>query len=260
MRVITFITFILILLHSPVCLHAQIVNIESARIQTDTTGWAGSGGTGISLEKNTRKIFTVNLEAHVQYKTQKDLWLFLGDHSFLKGGNQKFVSNTFAHFRYNRKLNPWLRWEVFTQLQNNVITQIKSRFLTGTGPRFKIMSYKKFRLYAASLIMYEHEQEKTFPAITHNDIRSSSYISFTFVPNDNVQLVSTTFYQPLLKNFSDVRIYNQVVLIVKASDHLSFQMKWNYLYDHNPAGIAPKTNYHLISGLNYEFAPRRNKR
>lgn len=231
----------------------QIVNIESSRIQSDTTGWAGSGGAALWLTKNTQKITTVNLEAHLQYKTRKDLWLILGDYGFLKGGGEKYLANSFAHVRYNRKLSKWLRWEAFTQVQSNHITQIRSRYLTGTGPRFKVMSYKKFRLYAASLLMYEHETERTKPLVRHNDLRSSSYISFTFLPSENIEFISTTFFQPLLTSIYDHRWFNQSVLRVKANTHFALYIKWNYLYDKKPAGTAPKNTYQFISGFSLEF-------
>jgi len=233
--------------------NSQIVNIESSRIQSDTTGWAGSGGASFSLAQNTQQITAASVEAHLQYKTQKDLWLILGDYGFLKGGAEKFLANSFAHVRYNRKLNKWLRWEAFTQVQSNHITQIRSRYLTGTGPRFKLISAKKFRLYAASLMMYEHETERIKPVIKHNNLRSSSYISFTFLPAENIELISTTFFQPLYNNLSDRRWFNQSILRVKANTHFSLYIKWNYLYDRKPAGTAPKTTYQLISGFSLEF-------
>lgn len=234
-------------------LHGQIVNIESSRIQSDSTGWLGGAGAGFSLVKNTRQIFNVAVEAHLQYKTEKSLWLILGDYGFLKGGGDKFISNSFAHIRYNKKINKWLRWEAFGQMQSNLITQIQSRFLTGTGPRFKILSLKKFRLYAASLIMFEHEKERSSPGIIHNDVRSSSYISFTFLPFENVELISTTFYQPLVKRFSDQRIFNQSSLRIKANKHFAMYMRWNHLTDKAPAKFAPQTTYNFTSGFELEF-------
>ncbi len=253
MRSISIIAIGLLLTCASPSLHAQVVNIESARIQSDTTGWAGSGGAGISMEKNRSKIVTVDLEAHVQYKTKKDLWLLLADYGFLKGGGEKFVSNSFAHLRYNRKLNSYLRWEVFAQAQSNYITQIKWRFLFGTGPRFKIFSIKQFRLYAASLIMYEHETENADPEVVHNDLRSSSYVSFTFLPNEQIELISTLFYQPAFSDWHDSRLFNQSVMRVKASKRFSMYIKWNYLFDSRPAGTAPETTYRFISGFNFSF-------
>ena len=236
-------------------LQAQIVNIESARMQSDTVGWMGGAGAAMSLTQNTQQVFGVDLSAHLQYKTSNDqgLWLILGDYNFLRIGGEKYISNGFGHLRYNKKVNAWLRWEFFTQLQNNQVTQIDSRFLLGTGPRFKIFKTEIFRLYAASLVMYESEKERTEPVIKHEDIRSSSYVSFTFIPKENIQVISTTFFQPLLKNFSDYRILNQASLKVKAGKHFGLSLKWNYLHDTFPAGTAPKTTYSFASGVDFEF-------
>ena len=247
------VTFLFIVFAFSAPSYSQVVNIESSRMQSDTTGWMGTAGTSFSFIKNTAKITQINLNAHIQYKSKKDLWLIIGHYGFLKGGGEKFVGNSFAHFRYNRKLNGWLRWEVFTQVQSNYITQIDSRYLLGTGPRFKLADTKVFHLYAASLFMYEHEKERTAPPVTHNDIRNSSYISFTIKPNDNIEIISTTFYQPLLKNFSDHRILNESLMRVKAGKHFNFTVAYNYLNDRFPAGVSPKTTYDLLMGMQYEF-------
>jgi hypothetical protein len=232
---------------------AQVVNVESARMQSDTVGWMGKIGTDVSLTKNTDEIFQASLETHVQYKTRNDqgLWLILGNYGFLRINSERFVSDGLLHLRYNRKVNEWLRWEVFGQIQNNVITQIDSRILMGTGPRFKVIKIKSFRLYAASLIMYEKENEKTQPVIKHTDLRNTSYVSFTWLPRDNIELLSTTYFQPLLNKFSDYRVLSQVAFTLKATPHFGMSLKWNYLHDRFPAGTAPRTTYSFATGLSY---------
>jgi hypothetical protein len=234
---------------------AQIVNIESKRMQSDTVGWLGGAGAAVSIAQNKQKIFGADAEFHLQYKTSTDkgLWLILGSYGFLKGGNIKYVQNRFGHLRYNRKINEWLRWEIFVQMLDNLITQIDSRLLTGTGPRFKIVKTSILRLYAASLIMYEREKELTTPVIQHEDIRSSSYVSFTFTPRDNIEIISTTFYQPLIRKTSDYRVLSQATIRVKATKHFSLSVKWDFLHDSSPAGIAPKTTYRLATGIDFEL-------
>jgi hypothetical protein len=234
---------------------AQIVNVESARMQSDTVGWMGGGGLSMTLRQSTQRIFGLNAEAHLQYKTKNDkgLWLILGNVGFLEGGSLKYISDRFAHLRYNYKLTDLVRWEVFTQILNNVITQIHSRFLVGTGPRFKLVKNKILRLYAASLVMFEREKEITDPVVRHNDIRSSSYVSFTYTPKENIELISTTFYQPLFNKPSDYRILNQVTFKVKASKHFSLSVKWDFLYDSFPAGTSPTTTYNLSTGIEVEL-------
>ena len=231
--------------------NGQIVNIESARMQSDSTGWLGGGGLSLTARQATHSVFGFDAEAHLQYKTKSDksLWLVLASAGFLRGGGERYFNNRFAHLRYNYKVNAWLRWEVFTQILNNVITQIHTRFLVGTGPRFKLLKTKYVRMYAATLAMYEREKDITVPIIYHNDIRSSSYFSFTITPRENIELISTTFYQPLYRDFSDYRILNQAKLKVKASKHFSLSVNWDYLYDSAPAGTAPRETYNLGMGL-----------
>lgn len=232
--------------------HAQIVNIENARIQTDTIGWFGTAGAGLSLTKNTTRVFEADGDAHIQYQTKKDLYLLLGSYSFLKGDDATFIDNTFLHFRYNHKLNSYIRWEAFTQIQKNTVSGISSRFLIGTGPRFKIMKNKIARIYAASLVMYEREDPTTNDLI-QNNIRSSSYVSFTITPNKQVELVSTTFFQPKLNNWNDFRILNQASLRVKAAKKISVRINWNYLNDSMPVEGIPSVSYNLSTGFEYSF-------
>lgn len=234
---------------------AQIVNVESARMQSDTIGWMGSFGSSFTMNKNKVKIFGASADAHLQYKTSNDqgLWLILGNLNFLKIEKNRFLSDGLLHLRYNRKVNEWLRWEFFGQFQNNEVTQIDSRLLFGTGPRFKLAKAKTFKLYAASLFMYEREKEATDPVIRHSDFRNSSYLSFTWLPKDYLELISTSYFQPLLKKFSDYRIMNQFVFRVKATPHFSLTLKWNYLHDRFPAGTAPKTIYNFSTGFTYDL-------
>lgn len=231
---------------------AQIVNIESARMQSDTTGWMGTLGAAVSLTKNTQQVFAAEANAHLQYKSNRSLYLILGNYGFLKATNQKLIDNAFLHFRYNYKINKTIRWEAFTQIQNNIVTRIKSRFLIGTGPRFKIISTKKFRFYAATLAMYEVEKEVGLREL-HKDVRSSSYASFSVYPNDRIEIISTTFYQPRFDKFNDYRILNQSAVKVKASKRLTLGFCWNYLFDNFPATGIPKENYSLNTGLEFEF-------
>lgn len=231
---------------------SQIVNIESARMQSDTTGWLGNAGASFSFTKNTQEVFASEFDTHVQYKSSKSLYLVLGSYSFLKGAGNRLIDNTFLHLRYNYKLNNIIRWEAFTQVQQNVITGISSRFLLGTGPRFKILSTKLIRLYAGSLLMYEREVEKNNNNI-HNNIRSSSYFSFTITPNKQVEIISTSFFQPLPDNWNDYRFLNQVSVRVKAGKKLGVKLKWNYLNDSRPVKGIPSVNYNLSTGIDYEF-------
>ncbi len=232
---------------------AQIVNVENLRMQSDTTGWMGNIGTGFRFEKNATKVISINVNAHVEYKTKKSLYLFLINYNLLKGNNQTFNDNIFYHLRYNYKINKWLRWEAFTQLQHNNVTGIQSRLLAGTGPRFKLSGGRRFALYGGAAVMYENEKEKTVPPVIHRDLRGNSYVSCTYKPSDNSEITGTVFYQPLFKDFSDYRVLNEISIKFRFIKHFSFTTSWYYLYDSKPATSFPKLNYSISNGIEFEF-------
>jgi hypothetical protein len=229
-----------------------IVNVENSRIQSDTTGWKGDAATSFSYTKNVQEILNINASLHLQYKTQKDLYLLLGSYSLLVGNGRQLSNNMFYHVRYNRKLGKVVRWEAFTQLQQNRITNIDLRLLFGTGPRFKCYESNRFKLYAAALAMYEHEKDRN-PYLVLNDIRSDNYISFTFKPNDIFDVTSTTFYQPLFRDFKDFRILNQLTFSIKATKHFSISTNWDYAYDALPPAGIPNINFTITNGFHYVF-------
>lgn len=231
---------------------AQIINIENSRIHSDTTGWTGSLGTTFTFTKNVQEIINLDATMHLQYKTAKDLYLLLGNYNLLRGNAQTFSNNMFYHLRYNRKLNDVLRWEAFTQWQQNTVTNIDLRALFGTGPRFKLHESPKLRLYAASLVMFEHERERS-PEVVHDDWRGDFYASFTWQPSEPLTITSTTFYQPLVNRLNDFRVLNQLTLNVKATRHFTITTNWSYLYDAQPAAGTPRINYSVSNGFVYKF-------
>ena len=234
------------------CCAQLIVNIENSRIHSDTTGWKGNIGTSFSFTKNVQQILNINAAVHLQYKTKKDLYLLLANYNLLKGNNKEFSNNMFYHLRYNHKFGKVLRWEAFTQWQQNNITNIDLRTLYGTGSRFKITESKSFRLYAAGLVMYEHERDKN-PFVTYNGFRGDAYVTFTFTPNKVFDVTATTFYQPLFSAPKDFRILNQITFSIKATKHISVATNWDYSYDAFPAIGTPRVNYIISNGINYTF-------
>lgn len=245
----------LLLLFGPSFTAAQVVNIESQRIQTDTVGWAGSLLGEFTVAKDVEQVFSANLGAHVQYKTPKNLYFLLGDYAFLRGSDKNYIDNTFFHFRYNHTFTPALQGEAFTQLQNNKITKIDTRFLAGLGPRIKFKTVDKWNLFLGILAMYEYEKELTVEPRIHRDFRNSSYFSFSFQPNAVLKLSSTTFYQPLLRNPKDFRILNQEDLSLAITQQLSVVLAWSYVFDRYPVEGVPESNFSFKTGFKYTFNP-----
>lgn len=233
--------------------NAQVVNIESERLKADSNGVYGSLSGDFELTSNTKTVVVFDATAQLEYKQDSNLYLLLGNYGFVSGDKEAFANNAFIHLRYNRKITTLLRWEVFTQLQFNEVSKINLRYLLGTGPRFKLVDKEKLKIYAASLVMFEYGEDDTTENAFHRDVRSSSYLTFTFVPIHNLRIISTTYYQPLYNELSDFRLMNQESVEISISGRFKLEPAFNYLFDSRPVSGVPKVNYSFKMGLEYHF-------
>jgi len=92
---------------------AQLLNVESMRIRTDTTGWFGEVGLSGSYIESESTVLQADARGLIEYKGKKSLILLLGNYNLLTGDGKSLVDNYMLHLRYNYKITKWLRWEVF---------------------------------------------------------------------------------------------------------------------------------------------------
>lgn len=232
---------------------AQILNAESLRKVTDTSGFSGATSLKFALKRNTNDFLTLNSSLHLQYKTEKHLAIFKNDINFQKIEGEKFENSGISHIRYNYRFHPRIAWEVFTQGQYNKISLITFRGLLGTGTRFKLSSSENYKFYLGTLLMYEHEEIDDGATPLQRVFRGSCYFSFSLYPKSNISITSTTYYQPLLSGFSDYRIANQSSLAIELIKNLSFLTSYTFTYDAFPAVGIPNSQYDFTSGLAYSF-------
>ena len=231
---------------------SQILNVESLRKVTDTSGWSGSANVNFSLKRNTNDFFTITSNIHVQYKMNKHLVLFKNQVNFQKIEDEKFDNDAISHLRYNYRFHNRISWEVFVQGQYNKVSKIDFRGLVGTGPRFKLTNSEKYKFYLGTLVMYEQEEISDGSEIQRN-LRSSGYLSFILYPTETITVVSTTYYQPRLSELSDFRLSNQSSLVVDLFKDLAFTINYSFAYDKTPATGIPNSQYDFTTGLAYSF-------
>ena len=249
----TFLLFYTCLVVS-LCSAQKVFNSESLREATDSK-WIGSVGLNIGLIKNVNDIFWISNDVHVQYNDKTNYWLFYNDLSFQKLEGNSFVNRGTQHLRYNRRITEKTKLEAFVQTQYDAVSEIDFRGLVGIGPRFKLSNNDSiYRIYLGTLVMYEHEKTSGVNGkITQDNLRGTSYLSFSINPTKTITIVSTTYYQPKLKEFKDYRLSNGTSLLFKIVEKLSFTTNFNYSYDAFPVEGIPKTQYELTNGLQYNF-------
>lgn len=232
---------------------SQILNAESLRRVTDTSGWSGSVSGEFSLKRNVNDFTVIASDIHLQYKMNKHLLIFKNDLKFLKIEGEDFSNSGITHIRHNYKLNDKVAWETFGQGQYNKVSKINFRGLLGIGPRFKLGNSEKYKFYLGTLVMYEQEELLDDVTPVQRGLRGSTYLSFSLYPNDRVTIISTTYYQPLLKDFGDHRLSSQSSLIVDMFTNLAIKISYTFIYDETPAVGIPNSQYDFATGVVYTF-------
>ena len=248
--------YVVILLYfSMTCSFAQVINVETLRKSSDSAKWTGSVSLDVSLIKNKNDIFRIANKAHIQYDDKTNLWLFVNDLNFQKVEGFSLVNRGTQHLRYNRRITPRVKWEAFAQAQYDAISLIDFRGLIGTGPRFKLSNNENYRFYLGTLVMYEYERaDNTIEDRVQNDIRGSSYLSFSLYPTSKLSIISTSYYQPRLDSLKDYRFSSNTSILIEIFKNLAFKTNFNFFHDAVPVSSSiPKTQYELTNGLLYSF-------
>ena len=232
---------------------SQILNAESLRKVTDTSGFSGSASLNFSLKRDLNHYLGFSSSTHVQYKMNRNLVIWKNDIELKSIESNSFENAGITHLRYNYRFHPHIAWEVFSQAQYNKVSKITFRGLIGTGPRFKLTTNENYKFYLGTHIMYEQEELDDHATLIQRDFRGTSYLSFSMYPTSTITITSTTYYQPLLKKFSDYRISSQTSMLIEMFNNFSFKTTYTFTYDRYPAVGIPSSQYNLTSGIVYSF-------
>ena len=249
MRYFAFLFFLLI----SITAECQILNAESLRKVTDTSGFSGSMSASFAVKRNVNDFLTIGSDIHIQYKMKDHLVLFKNDVAFQKIEGENFDNSLISHIRYNYRFHPRMAWEIFLQGQYNKVNLIDFRGLVGTGPRIKLTTSEKYKFYLGLLAMYEHENVIDGVTPTQKDFRASTYLSFSLYPSDHVTIISTTYYQPRIDKFHDYRISSMSSLVVDLFKNFALKTSYTFTYDAFPAIGIPNSQYDLSTGITYSF-------
>ena len=234
--------------------HAQLVNIESKRMQTDSIRFVLRGDFSFSYDNyDGDYIYRIgsSLSTQVKSKDLNKIYFLLGNYNLIRSEAQDFQNTWFLHLRYNQKLSNLFRFEAFVQSQNNQLLAINSRNLVGAGLRFKLVSKENVRLYLGNAYMYEEEKSDAFDTKEYNH-RNSTYLSISAtIAESNVNITNTVYFQPLYKDFSDFRILEQLKIDVPLSKVLSLFTLLDYYHDNlTPSGSSQfSTNISIGLGI-----------
>lgn len=235
----------------PYFLSAQLVNIESKRMQTDSVRFALNADFSFNHANNDgNQVNQIDAAITTQLKSKdlRKIYFLIGNYRLIDSGEENLQNAWFLHGRFNYKFDklPALRFESFIQGQYNQLLIVEQRNLIGAGLRFKWMDKERFSGYAGNSYMYEVEYSERAGTTNYNH-RNSTYLTLSYAAESGRFSVSNTvYYQPLYRELEDYRILEQFRLDIPLSGWLKVFTLYNYYFDSQ----TPLNTVEYTSNLN----------
>ena len=134
---------------------------------------------------------------------------------------------------------------------------VAAMFLVAGSPCFAhtCAEWGEFGMGAA--LMLEHERLDLPDAAVHSDettvFRGSYFLTLRVVPNENLVITSTTYMQPELGGFADVRVLANLRIATSVTDDLDLTVSFDLRYDSRPPDDISALDTKLRTGLRYIY-------
>jgi len=173
----------------------------------------------------------------------------------IRANKERFIDNGFGHLRMNLFVHDNIEFEIFSQAQFNNQIRLSFRGLLGSGFRFQIYESEKAKIFSGLSYMFEYDEIKFTPESISffRDHRLNSYFSVRFQPNPTFSFSNTTYYQPILNDFTEVRLSSQTSLKFLISKKLSYTSTFSITNDTRVPDDVPNTYYSWRNGIRLDF-------
>jgi hypothetical protein len=222
------------------------VNVEGKR-QSDDKGWSGTTEISFDYNDSEQIDWEFNNTSHLQWDNESWSVLLINEINLDRAGGVNFENDGFQHFRLSKHINPRYTSETFVQNQFDPVRKIENRKLFGSGVRMKL-SEKNF--IGVSTF---YELESLTNDVANKDIRLSTYLQLDFEISEKIQILSTTYLQPNIKQFLDFKLSTESQLNFEITKNLSFTNTIEAIYDTYPASGVKEYSYSLQNGIQYKF-------
>lgn len=247
---------ILLFIVSIKILFAQ-VNTESLRKDFDSLGFAGNVGVDFTSLTGNTELLLFSFNGRLNYNFGKSYSFFVFNTDLGFKDKERFSNLSVFHLRFVTSITEVLQIESFAQYNYDKSRLLLNRELLGAGNRIKLLTQDNLKIRLGISAMMEFEEydlpDNSIHPKSVKDFRLSTYLSLSFTINDNSNFISTSYYQPLPKDFADAKLLTENSLETKIKDELKVLIKFNARFDSRPPDGRKKLDTTTKVGLVYEF-------
>lgn len=260
----SFVAFLLLTLTAPEAL-AQ-VNTDSLRPAPTREGLGGGIDASVTVLGGNVNVVDVGLGGRLQTTTffpsrpedppglpwVQNLALLMGNAHYAARDGTKFLNQGLLHARFTRMWHRRVGTSVFAQHQFNEFQRLRVRSLWGTGVSLQIIRDAAFNLSGSTGYMLEHNSITVLPGAPDRpqtlEHRWSNFLGARLALwQDKLLAQSTTYFQPRFDDFADLRFLEEIEVLAKVTDTISFGTSLSVLVDTAPPTGVNTTDTRLAS-------------
>ncbi|RYD94284.1 MAG: DUF481 domain-containing protein, partial [Sphingobacteriales bacterium] len=205
MRVsLVFISFLLLFCVSQNC-RAQILNVERARIENDSSRYyTGSGSLNLLLfNRNAGKdapntFIGLTATADIAYLSDRNSYILINNYNYTAVRKEPVIRTGYSHARVNFGRRKRFSSEVFGQYQYDLGRGLNLRTLEAAGLRMKIITGHTASLNTGTGLMHEREEwfipDSERQILVVNFLKSTNYLSTRIKFNGQTELNAIAYY------------------------------------------------------------------
>lgn len=246
-------------------LSAQIINVESLRINAKEKKWSGMVDLDFNIRKNKAgQTIVTGSDFGVQWNiNERNNLIFLSGYHLTQfndsddpaAPSKNYNNQAFAHLRYNHQWSEGVSWEIYSQAQWDEVQEIDIRLLNGMGARFRLFQNDTASFYFGLSYMLEYEETSERPedATISLDHRLSTYVAGEMRLNPFLAFNYVLYFQPRPAYLGDFRLSSDLGLSIRLTKKFNFTTSASLLFDSRPPLTVPKTQYTLNNGIRMAF-------
>lgn len=163
---------------------------------------------------------------------------------FLSDTERSILDNQYIQLRYSRLLSPRTRTFHFVQAQRNETLRLERRYLVGSGIRYRLAGGDRSptRLDVGTGLMGEWEtldEDLITDPDESNSLRALRMANLAVLSHElsqGARLVNILYLQPDVSAPGDVRVLNDLGLLIPLTTHARVTLSAEWRYDSQPPG------------------------
>lgn len=233
------------------------VNVEALRADDPPPGVSGSLGGDLTLQTGNTDFIQLRIEARRYHVENRVVTLMVGHGGLGFLDRNRFASSGLFHYRKTYWVTDWIAPEWYGQANYDRSRSLSFRVVGGGGIRAPRLNADWGHVGGGTGLLLEHERLSLSDTASHprhtTVVRSSSFATLRVVTENDLVLTSTTYAQPQVGEWGDVRVLEEFALATPVTERLALTVSFDLRYDSRPPDRVSSLDTRLRTGLTLTY-------